>query len=89
MSVDEIDSFHRVRSVDSDEPEIGDELSEAQFKSGMQKIIGEGGRFKDWGGEIADLFATQLRLGGRRRPTVKRHPGLRVKATSTFTGSFG
>ena len=89
VSVDEIDSFHRVRSVDSDEPEIGDELSEAQFKSGMQKIIGEGGRFKDWGGEIADLFATQLRLGGRRRPTVKRHPGLRVKATSTFTGSFG
>ncbi len=30
MSVDEIDSFHRVRSVDSDEPEIGDELSEAR-----------------------------------------------------------
>lgn len=42
------------------------EVSEDQFKSGVQAIIGEPGQFKDWGGERSDLYTTRLHLKGKR-----------------------
>ena len=33
----------------------------------MKRIIGETGRFKDWGGETSDLYTTRLRVGGGRK----------------------
>lgn len=91
LTVDEIDSFRRVRSISNSEPEIGDELSEAEFKRGLQKILGEDGRFKDWGGEISDLFTTQFRVGGTRRPTALalKGPGTKGKLTPGKMGKNG
>jgi hypothetical protein len=91
ITIDDLGSFSRVKRVRNDQPEIGDELSESQFKSGLQKIIGEGGRFKDWGGEIADLFTTRLRIGGKRRPTAiaLKGPGTKGKLMPGKMGKNG
>lgn len=91
LTVDDIDSFRRVRSISNTEPEIGDELSEAEFKRGLQRILGEDGRFKDWGGEISDLFTTQFRVGGTRRPTALalKGPGTKGKLTPGKMGKNG
>lgn len=91
LTVDDIDSFRRVRSISNSEPEIGDELSEAEFKRGLQRILGEDGRFKDWGGEISDLFTTQFRVGGARRPTALalKGPGTKGKLTPGKMGKNG
>jgi hypothetical protein len=42
-------------------------MSEDDFKAGVQNILGERGRFKDWPGEQNDIFTTELVIGGRRR----------------------
>lgn len=91
VTIDEIESLQRVRSVDNEEPEIGDELSETAFKSGLQRLLGEDGRFKDWGGEIADLFTTRFRLQGRRRPVAfaLKGPATRGKLTPGKMGQNG
>jgi hypothetical protein len=41
-------------------------LSEKVFKKGIQKIIGEKGVFKDWGGESSDLMSSSLRFKGKK-----------------------
>lgn len=91
LTVDEIDSFRRVRSIGNQGPEIGNELSEAEFKSGLQRILGEGGRFKDWGGEVADLFTTQFRVERRRRPVALalKGPATKGKLTPGKMGKNG
>jgi len=91
LTVDDIDSFRRIRFIDSEEPEIGDDLSEAEFKSGLQRILAEDGRFKDWGGEVADLFTTQFRVEGRRRPAAfaLKGPGTKGKLTPGKLGKNG
>jgi hypothetical protein len=91
LTVDEIYSFRRVRSIGNSGPEIGNELSEAEFKSGLQRILGEDGRFKDWGGEIADLFTTQFRVERRRRPVALalKGPATKGKLTPGKMGKNG
>lgn len=42
------------------------DMREEVFKHGVQRIAGEKGRFKDWGGEASDLYTSRLRLDGRR-----------------------
>jgi hypothetical protein len=64
VTVDEIDSFRKVRKVSATAGKLT--IREAVFKNAIQKIIGEPGRFRDWGGETSDLFTTRLRLGGKR-----------------------
>ncbi|HEV2173482.1 MAG TPA: hypothetical protein VGR71_07945, partial [Nitrospira sp.] len=32
----------------------------------VAKLVGETGRFSDWGGEKGDLFTTRLMMGGKR-----------------------
>jgi hypothetical protein len=64
ISVDDIESFAKVkRSRDQFNPAP---ISESTFKRGIMSIIGEEGRFQDWGGETNDLLTTRLRLGGTR-----------------------
>lgn len=65
VAVDNIDSFSAVCSVKSDAAQL-EGVSEDQFKAGIQKIIGERARFKDWGGETSDLMTTRVVLNGRR-----------------------
>ncbi len=63
ITIDDIDSFAAVRkaTLNSTAP-----LPEAQFKSGIASILGEQGRFTDWGGERNDLYTTTVQLNGRR-----------------------
>ena len=63
ITVDDIDSFAAVRKAT---PDGTAPLPEAQFKSGIASILGEKGRFTDWGGERNDLYTTTLKLNGRR-----------------------
>lgn len=91
VTVDDIDSLSRVRRIDHSSPEIGDELSESQFKHGLQGIFGEEGLFKDWGGEVADLFTSRFRLAGRRRTVAfaLKGPGKKGKLTPGKMGKNG
>jgi hypothetical protein len=41
-------------------------IKEKEFKSGVQKILGQPGKFQDWGGEKNDLLTTRLYFGGKR-----------------------
>ena len=91
VTVDDIDSFRKVRSAAKRAGETADEFSEERFKHGIQRILDEGGRFKDWGGEIADLFTTQFRLDGRRRPVALalKGPATKGKLTPGKMGKNG
>jgi hypothetical protein len=64
---------------------------ETEFKNGLQRIVGEDGRFKDWGGEVADLFTSRFRIRGRRRPVALafKGPGTRGKLTPGKMGKNG
>jgi predicted transcriptional regulator len=66
LTIDEIDSFERVKDVQlAPETENAPILEEA-FQKGLQQILGEEGKFNDWGGEGDDLFSNRLILGGSR-----------------------
>lgn len=64
ITVDDIDNFERVTSIES-RPCV--KMAESTFKNGVAKILGEHGKFKDWGGESRDLSSTRLKIGGKRR----------------------
>jgi hypothetical protein len=64
IAVDDIESFSKVRRHRKGGGVLG--MSEARFKAGIQRIVGERGRFKDWGGETSDLWTTRIRVGGKR-----------------------
>jgi len=64
VTVDDIDSFKKIRKIRKAQASLS--IREAVFKSGVQRIIGEPGRFTDWGGETSDLFTTRVQLNGRR-----------------------
>jgi hypothetical protein len=40
------------------------------IKDAFARIAGEGGKFKDWGGEKSDLYTNKLRVKGKRRATA-------------------
>lgn len=78
LTIDDIDSFVKVRSINL-APECEKvSVDEKQFKEGLKKIIGEEGTFQDWGGESNDLFSTRLILNGKR---VNVAFGLKGKGT--------
>jgi hypothetical protein len=65
VTVDEIDSFMRVRTV-APCGNLPTSVSENAFKHGVREILGEIGKFSDWGGERNDLFSTRIRIKGKR-----------------------
>jgi hypothetical protein len=65
ITVDDIDSFAKVKKIKF-AGSLPASLSDAQFKRGVQGILGEPGQFKDWGGETSDLYSTRLRMNGKR-----------------------
>jgi hypothetical protein len=66
VTVDDIDSFAKVRSVRDAEPGQYTVIPETRFKAGIARILGERGHFQDWGGERRDLYTDKLRIFGRR-----------------------
>lgn len=90
VTVDEIDSFSAVRNQPSAAMKLVG-VSETAFKEGIQRIIGEAGTFKDWGGERNDLLSTRL-IYKKRRCRVAfafKGPGKGGKLTPGKMGKNG
>lgn len=89
LTIDDIGSFSKVRRIQYKGPWVS--LSEANFKQGFAKILGEKGVFKDWGGESADLVSTLLMIGGKRRACAIafKGPGTKGKLTPAKMGKNG
>ena len=69
ITIDEIDSFRRVSRIRSESEEY-QAMKESRFKRGIAKILREGGKFQDWGGECDDLYTDRIRIKGRRLPAA-------------------
>jgi hypothetical protein len=69
ITVDDIDSFKRIRSVTADN-HLPKTISEKKFKHGVRKILNEPGKFTDWGGERNDLYTTRVKIKGKRYPAA-------------------
>jgi hypothetical protein len=52
-------------------------------KAGIARIIGEKGKFQDWGGEPNDLYTTKVRFKGRRRAVAFAFKGPGTKGALT------
>lgn len=65
ITIDDIDSFRKVARIRVD-PNDYVAITESQFKNGIARILGESGKFKDWGGERNDLYTNKVRISGRR-----------------------
>lgn len=90
ITIEDITNFRKVRSFSTNEC-IPMEISESQFKKGVQKILGEPGTFKDWGGETNDLYSSRLRIAGKRRQVAFgfKGPGTRGSLTPGKMGKNG
>lgn len=88
ITVDDIDSFKAVRKIGA-EPYL--KMAETQFKDGMARILGEHGSFKDWGGELRDLYSSRVLIGGKRRRVAFafKGPGKTGKLTPAKMGKNG
>ncbi len=85
ITMDDIDSFSMVRQVKISTSAVDDQkLYEAHIKSAVKSLIGESGKFKDWGGEKNDLFTTKVKIKGRRRPAAFAFKGRATKGTLTL-----
>jgi hypothetical protein len=82
ITIDDIDSFNRVARIRT-EPSEYMAMTESRFKNGIAKILGEGGRFKDWGGERNDLYTNRVRISGRRLPTAVAFKGTGTRGILT------
>jgi len=65
VTVNDIDSFKLVGKVKGSRTTSASLIAESKFKNGMKSIIGERGKFQDWGGEKNDLFTTRLLMKGK------------------------
>ena len=73
VTVDDIDNFSKIRSLKhSKVPEKLDpkRLPESVFKYGTANILGNKGKFTDWGGEKGDLYSSHLKIKGKRYATA-------------------
>lgn len=82
ITVDDIGNFKKVDAVSATE-HLPSNVSENAFKKGIQAILGEGGKFTDWGGEKNDLLSTRLRLGGKRKTVAFAFKGPGTKGSLT------
>jgi hypothetical protein len=88
VTCDDVDQFNKVKKVKS-APKV--RISESAFKKGIQKIIGQPGLFKDWGGESNDLLTTKVMMKGKRIPTAFafKGPGKSGQLTPAKLGKNG
>jgi len=88
LTVDDIDSFEKVRGVHS---QSDVRMGEAKFKGGIASILGERDSFSDWGGESRDLSSTRVWIGGRRRVAAFafKGPGMTGRLTPGKMGKNG
>jgi hypothetical protein len=79
LTIDDIDSFSKVRSVAEPPSDVTIPIEEDWFKRGLKLVLGEQGDFQDWGGETDDLFSTRLVVRGERKSVAF---GLKGKGTT-------
>jgi hypothetical protein len=68
-TVDDIDNFSKVKSLKHTKvPKklAPPRLPEKVFKYGMAYILGNQGKFTDWGGEKSDLYSSHIKIGAKR-----------------------
>lgn len=68
LYVEDIDSFSRVSEVSASEVDVDmlRDISESEVKTYFREIIDEPFDQHDWGGELNDLFTSQIEIDGRR-----------------------
>ena len=90
VTIDDLDTFARVNRV-SPSSVSAFAMSEKQFKTGVMRILGDKGKFQDWGGEKNDLCTTHLRYQGKRRTAAFafKGKGLKKKLTPALMGKNG
>jgi hypothetical protein len=81
VTIDDVDSFAKASKVKHAATRLT--ISENTFKKGVQKLIKERGRFKDWGGETSDLYTSRVKLNGKRRTTAFGFKGKGLKGVLT------
>lgn len=88
LTCDDLDQFAKVKKIKTAPRRT---ISEKTFKAGVASIIGEGGKFQDWGGEPNDLYTTKLRFNGKRRSVAFafKGPGTRGTLTPKKLGKNG
>lgn len=92
VTIDDIDSFKAVRSVDETPEKLEPpRLPEAVFKTGIGRLLGETAVQIDWGGEPNDLFSMNLRIKGRRYPAAFafKGPAITGRLTPGKMGKHG
>ena len=82
ITIDQIESFSEVRNI-SASSYLQNDMSETEFKAGIQGIIKEHGEFKDWGGEKNDLYTTHMKLSNQRMSTAFAFKGPGTKGILT------
>jgi hypothetical protein len=91
VTIDDVDTFRAVKEIIKSEDSLSAEISEEQFKQGIQAIVGEPGQFKDWGGEKSDLFTSRIVINGKRLQAAFafKGPGLKAKLVPGKMGKNG
>lgn len=91
--VEDIDSFCEVRNVQAQEIKalLPLNLSEDEIQTLFEEIIGENFHQEDWGGELNDLFTSQVKVGGKRirAAFLLKGSGTRGKLTIAKCGKNG
>jgi len=82
VTIDDIDSFKKVKTILSSSVK-SKPIYEKKFKLGLKKILGEEGKFTDWGGETDDMFTNRILLKGKRISTSFGLKGRGTKGTLT------
>ncbi|MCI0722426.1 MAG: hypothetical protein L0338_26175 [Acidobacteria bacterium] len=82
ITIDDIASFRRVGRIRVEAGEYT-AIPESRFKNGIARILGESGRFSDWGGERNDLYTSRVRISGRRLPAAFAFKGPGTKGVLT------
>jgi hypothetical protein len=82
ITIDDLDQFKKVGRVRR-ATVVALPMAEAKFKRGIQRIIGETGKFQDWGGERNDLYTTRARFNGKRIATAWAFKGKGKKGILT------
>jgi len=71
ITIEDIDSFSAAKK---NAKKMGP-ISEQVIKHAFSRIAGDGGKFKDWGGEKSDLYTDKLRVYGARRAVAVAFKG--------------
>lgn len=81
ITIDDVDQFKRVRQLKKHSQKPLPPLPESRFKRGLQRLFRDYAEHKDYGGEIADFYTNQFRMGRRRYSAVfaLKGPGVGVK----------